>query len=226
MDRCRNAHELCSFWAHLGECEKNEAYMATNCGPACGTCNLIDINARCPPLDDPQPGLRPGQLNRMFERIVKNAPGNRTEDSLTDEEKKIPRYTVTVHSRPSEEPATDVDVVNDKSLPPWVITFDNFMTDEECEAMIKIGYKYEYKRSEDVGEEKADGTFGSIQSERRTSENAWCSSHVGCREEEIPALIHKRIANVLQIPANNSEDFQILRYQKNQFYRYGSSDGK
>lgn len=225
LNRCRNNHELCSFWAHIGECEKNEAYMATNCGPACHTCNLIDINARCPPLEDPEPGLKPGQLNRMFERIVATAPGNRTEDSLTAEEKKrmeelrIPRYTVTVQSRPSEEPATEVDLVVDKSLPPWVVTFDNFMTEEECEAMIQLGYKYEYKRSEDVGEQKADGTYGSVQSERRTSENAWCSHHAGCRDEEIPTLIHNRISEVMQIPANNSEDFQILRYRENQFYR-------
>ena len=159
----------------------------------------------------------------MFERIVNTAPGNTTsysdEVKKSMEEFKTPPYTVTVHSRPSEEPATEIDPVMDKSLPPWVITFDNFMTDEECEAMIQLGYKYEYKRSEDVGDEKPDGSFGSIQSTRRTSENAWCSSHGGCREEEIPDRIHKRIAEVLQIPAENSEDFQILRYEQNQFYR-------
>lgn len=225
LDKCRNQNELCSFWAVLGECEKNSAYMATNCGPACNTCHLIDINTRCPPLEDPKPGLRPGDLNKMFERIVSTAPGNTTADSYTDEVKRMveelntPLYTVTVHSRPSEEPATEIDAVADKSLPPWVITFDNFMTDEECEAMIQLGHKYEYKRSEDVGAEKADGTFGSVQSVRRTSENAWCSAHAGCRQEDIPDRIHKRIAEVLQIDANNSEDFQILRYEQNQFYK-------
>ena len=77
------------------------------------------------------------------------------------------------------------------------------LTEEECEAMIQIGYKYEYKRSEDVGEEKADGTFGSVQSSRRTSENAWCSSHTGCRAEELPERVHKRISMVLDIPPEN-----------------------
>ena len=145
----------------------------------------------------------------MFERIVKTAPGNTTEENWTDDVKKsmaelnTPPYTVTVHSRPSEEPATDVDPVLDKSLPPWVITFDNFMTEEECEAMVQIGYEYEYKRSEDVGEEKADGTFGSVQSSRRTSENAWCSSHAGCRSQALPERIHKRISMVLDIPPEN-----------------------
>jgi len=225
LARCRNLHELCAFWAEIGECDVNAAYMATNCGPSCNTCHLIDINARCPPIEDARPGLRPGSLNKMFERIIRTAPGNTTEDKWTDDVKKsitelqTPPYTVTVHSRPSEEPATDVDPVLDKSLPPWVVSFDNFMTEEECEAMIQLGHKYEYKRSEDVGEEKADGTFGSVQSTRRTSENAWCSSHGGCREEDIPTRIHERIARVLDIPADNSEDFQVLKYEKGQFYR-------
>jgi len=217
--------EQCTGCFPTGECEKNEAYMATNCGPACNTCHLIDITTRCPPLQDAKPALKPGDLNKMFERIVATAPGNTTADKYTPEVKKsmaelkTPPYTVTVHSRPSEESATDVDLVLDKSMPPWVVTFDDFMTDEECEAMIQLGHKYEYKRSEDVGAEKADGTFGSVQSSRRTSENAWCSSHGGCRDEEIPQRIHKRIADVLQIPAENSEDFQILRYEQNQFYK-------
>jgi len=225
LDRCRNQNELCSFWAYLGECEKNSAYMATNCGPACNTCHLIDIKTRCPPLEDPKPGLRPGALNKMFERIVATAPGNNTEDKWTDEvrknvkENQTPLYTVHVHSRPSDEPATEVDPVMDKSLPPWVITFENFMTEEECEQMIALGHEYEYKRSEDVGEEKADGSFGAVQSSRRTSENAWCSTHVGCRERDLPTRLHNRIAEVLQIAPENSEDFQILRYEHNQFYR-------
>ncbi|CAB9526682.1 Probable prolyl 4-hydroxylase [Seminavis robusta] len=223
--KCRNLHGLCSFWAYLGECDKNPAYMATNCGPACHTCHLIDIKTRCPRLEDARPGLQPGSLNKMFERIVRTAPGNNTENSWTNDIKRsmeelgTPPYTVTVHSRPSEEPATQVDPDLDKSLPPWVITFDNFMTEEECDAMIQLGYKYKYKVSEDVGAEKADGTFGSIQSKRGTSEKAWCSSRGGCREEEIPSRIHERIARVLDIPAQNSEDFQILRYEKNLSYR-------
>lgn len=124
----------------------------------------------------------------MFERIVATAPGNKTvltEDERRKlEEAKMPLYTVTVHSRPSDKPATEVSLANDKSLPPWVITFDNFVTDEECEALIQLGHKYEYKRSEDVGKVQFDGSHDSVQSEKRTSENAWCSSRHGCREEE------------------------------------------
>lgn len=30
-ESCQNRHELCTFWAVVGECESNRAYMATNC---------------------------------------------------------------------------------------------------------------------------------------------------------------------------------------------------
>lgn len=93
------------------------------------------ISTRCPPRpDDAVPGLKPGDLNKMFERIVATAPGNRT---LSEEERtrllqnNLTEYTVNVLSRPSEEPATTVDLVNDKSMPPWVITLEDFVTPEE-----------------------------------------------------------------------------------------------
>ena len=197
--------------------------MTTNCAPSCKTCNLIDIQNRCPKLVDAKPALTPGSLNKMFSRIVKTAPGNRTD--LSDEEKrqlgadKMPLYTVHIHSGPGVDTDNENTVAMDKSSPPWVITFDNFVTEEECQNMIELGHKYKYKRSEDAGAVRFDGTHDGVKSERRTSENAWCSEHDGCRQQEVPTLLHERIAKVLQIPANNSEDFQLLRYEKGQFYR-------
>lgn len=179
------------------------------------------MSTRCPKLDDAEPALRPGDLNKMFERIVETAPGNRTlsiDEKAELEKLNMPHYTVTVHSRPSPG-SEDVGIAFDKSMPPWLVTFDNILTDEECRAMIELGHEYVYARSEDVGSLKFDGTHTSVQSERRTSENAWCSTREGCREREVPTLLHERIAKVLQIPADNSEDFQLLKYEHGQFYR-------
>jgi prolyl 4-hydroxylase len=186
------------------------------------TCDLIDMEQRCPKLQDPDPALIPGGLNKMFERILRTAPGNRT---LSEEERRdlqtsgMPEYTVHAHSRPSDEPATHISAALDKSLPPWVVTFENFLTDEECEALIQLGYKYGYKRSEDVGAKQFDGSHAGVQSEKRTSENAWCSEFHGCRKEEVPARIHERMAAVMGIPPQNSEDLQLLKYEKGQFYK-------
>lgn len=220
---CQNRNELCAFWAVIGECEKNAGYMKTNCAPSCLTCHLIDMDKRCPKLsNDVDPALHPGDLNKMFERIVRHAPGNRTLDDAERQElaaspsHNTPLYTVHVHSRP-DPAATEISAALDKSTPPWVITLDDFLTADECEAMIQLGYKYEYKRSEDVGEKKFDGTHDSVKSERRTSENAWCSSSKGCREEEIPTRLHERMSAIMGIPPENSEDLQLLKYEKGQF---------
>jgi prolyl 4-hydroxylase len=177
--------------------------------------------ARCPPLPDAIPALTPGDLNKMLERIVETAPGNRT---LTEEERKqlaadeMTEYSVVVHSRPSDAPATEISLAKDKELPPWVITFENFITPEECEAMIQLGYKYEYKRSADVGVQKFDGSHEAKESKGRTSENAWCSMRHGCRNETIPTRIHNRMSKVMRIPAENSEDLQLLKYEVGQYY--------
>lgn len=130
------------------------------------------MNVRCPPLDDDvRPGLLPGELNAMFERIVSTAPGNSTNNNIEIEDR-MRNYTVHVHSRPKplNEGEQSVSIFRDLEEPPWIITFDNFMSAEECEHLIKLGYKSKYERSEDVGEIRVDGSFGSVQSAKRTSE--------------------------------------------------------
>ena len=182
---------------------------------ACQTCHLIDMKTRCPELPDAIPALKSGDLNAMFQRIVETAPGNRT---LTDDDRKqlalseIPEYSVTVHSRPSDNPLTEVNIAQDKKLPPWLITIDNFLTGEECDSIIQHGYDSGYKRSEDVGKQKFDGTVESRKSTGRTSENAWCSLKNGCREATVPQRILHRMSDVMGIPPENSEDLQILMY--------------
>lgn len=158
----------------------------------------------------------------MFENIVATAPGNRSvEERDTDSD--MPPYTVTVHSRPwtVDEAETVTDESSDEKYggPPWVVTFDSLITDEECQHLIELGYKAEYKRSEDVGAAKFDGSFSGTKSERRTSENAWCTDKIGCRGDAIAQRIMARIESITGVASSNYEDFQILRYEEGQFYR-------
>ena len=172
LAECTNREELCAFWVAIGECEANKSYMKTKCAPSCRTCEMIDITNRCPPLgDDVRPGLLPGELNAMFERIVKTAPGNQTDENFIIEDG-LTNYTVHIHSQPGplEEGEEVISRARDTSQPPWIITFENFLTEEECQYLIDMGRKSEYKRSEDVGKLLADGSYDSHQSTTRTSE--------------------------------------------------------
>ena len=148
--------------------------MRIMCAPSCQACNLIDIRARCPPLeDDVTPGLLPGELNAMFERIVRTAPGNQSE-SVSIEEGMI-NYTVRVHSRPEphDEDATEEESISfwrDLAQPPWTITFDNFLSEEECKHLIQLGYTISYGPSVEDEEEQVAGAFDRARSKRRKSE--------------------------------------------------------
>ncbi|KAL9179342.1 hypothetical protein ACHAXT_008632 [Thalassiosira profunda] len=222
LAECTNREELCAFWAAIGECEANKAYMKTKCAPSCQTCDMIDMKARCPPLgDDVRPGLLPGELNAMFERIVDTAPGNQTgEVEIADG---MTNYTVQVISRPAPFAKDEGPIISrerDLEEPPWVVTFDNFITPEECKHLIEMGQTSGgYERSEDVGRLQADGSYDSVQSTGRTSENAWCSHRNNCRTDPIVEKVHERIAKVTGIPKEHSEDLQLLKYTPGQFYR-------
>ena len=222
LAECRNKHQDCAFWAAISECEKNPSYMKINCSPSCQTCVLLDIANRCPPLgDDVRPGLLPGEMNAMFERIVTTAPGNQSNTDFVIDEG-MTNYTVIVHSRPTPLDVGVEPIISEKRdlhEPPWVITFENFITVDECRHLIDLGYKSNYKRSEDVGHALPDGTFTAKKSETRTSENAWCSSSNGCRNDTVVTRIHDRIAKVTGVAPENSEDFQVLKYEPGQFYR-------
>mmetsp|Transcript_21392 Transcript_21392/g.32602 ORF Transcript_21392/g.32602 Transcript_21392/m.32602 type:complete len:514 (+) Transcript_21392:113-1654(+) len=203
---CLNRHELCSYWAVIGECNKNKAYMKTNCAPACRSCDMLDFDARCPVLSDEvnPPIYQRGEMHEMFVEIANG---------------KFDQYEPTVHARPNVNVPTDrdaVDVLVGDNMP-WVITFDSFLTPEECDRLIKLGYDKGYERSKDVGAKKFDGSYDGYESKKRTSENAWCDKE--CDKDPVANAVMNRITEVTGVPKTNSEHFQILRYREGQFYR-------
>jgi len=199
---CVNKHEDCVFWATEDECENNPEYMHMNCGPACRTCMKLDISTRCPmPTDNSLDVYKPGDLDKMFERIAAgdwDAYGPKILAAPVD---------VSNNPRAVENVLTDA---------PWIITLDRFVTDEEADRLIELGHDEGYERSKDVGERLPDGTYGEDENEGRTSENAWCVGE--CFKDPLVKSISEKITNVTGIPDENSENLQILKYELNQYY--------
>eukprot|EP00586_Coscinodiscus_wailesii_P002260 CAMPEP_0172492322 /NCGR_PEP_ID=MMETSP1066-20121228/23426_1 /TAXON_ID=671091 /ORGANISM="Coscinodiscus wailesii, Strain CCMP2513" /LENGTH=336 /DNA_ID=CAMNT_0013261863 /DNA_START=99 /DNA_END=1106 /DNA_ORIENTATION=+ len=183
MTECKNRKELCAFWAAIGECEANPAYMVTNCAPSCRSCHMIDFDSRCPPLEGLTPAVMPGSVYRLFERIV---------DEYGDK--------VTVVSRPEM-------TVKESKRDPWVITIDDFLSAEEADYLAQKGHESGYERSKDVGPQKFDGSYEPWENTSRTSTNSWCSSKNGCRMDAKVKVIMNRIVTMLNIPVDNFEDF-------------------
>jgi len=113
-----------------------------------------------------------------------------------------PSYDTTVHSQPPEGP--------------WVITIDDFVSEEQGKALLDTNEAH-FKRSSDAGAKQKDGTFARVVSKSRTSENAWCN-HKGCTSNELVQSLTTKIENLTGVPGANHEYFQVLKYEVGQYY--------
>jgi len=147
---CENEHDdiECTKFAKAGECERNPGWMAVKCARACGDCSLLNPGVRCTPENTNMstvPGLKPGGINRMFERWFQDPA--------------YAKYSPEIITRPPEGP--------------WVVMLHNFVSDEEIDAVLsKSGT---LKRSTDQGAFNEHGVQDQVVSSTRTSTNAWCT---------------------------------------------------
>ena len=92
----------------------------------------------------------------------------------------------------------------------------NFVEDSEIDALLSTTSD-ELKRSTDQGSFDESGVQEQVVSSRRTSNNAWCIG--ACANHPEVLKLEKRIEQATGVPKINYESFQVLRYQKGQFYR-------
>lgn len=178
--------------------------MEGRCPLFCETCETLHLEARCPIDRNARHAWYPGDLNRMFERII------------TDPEI-VKRFQPKVWARPTVAPGDVLDEVDYLIDSPWVVTLENFINATEAQFLIDFGGEIGYERSADVGEELEDGSYDDDVNEDRTSTNAWCEG--SCQSHEITTSIMARMQSVTGIPPENSEALQLLRYEVGQFYR-------
>jgi len=196
---CKNRHELCAFWASLGECENNEVYMQKHCAVACHSCIVLDYKHRCP-LDEEVPmALTPGDLDTLFFNL------------LNKEELKQYQAKALVMPNPPEG--------SDAKDGPWIMTLESLLSEEECDRLIELGGIEGYKQSADVGQKKFDGTYDSNYNSGRTSHNAWCNDN--CWNDPVTQRVHEKIEHALSgmIPRTHYEYLQLLRYEEGQHYQ-------
>ena len=202
LEGCKLHHESCAFWGAIGECEANPGYMKINCAPICHTCDQLSIETRCPYDPETMPDAwKPGDLNEFFTNIT----------TL----EKFAKYEPKVLSRPSYLEG-DTEETADYKLGPWVVTLENVLSDEEAVRLIELGAVEGYKRSTDVGKKKFDGTHESHVSNGRTSTNAWCQNE--CYNDTIAQRVMQRVTEISNIPQENSENLQLLKYEEGEFY--------
>jgi prolyl 4-hydroxylase len=185
--QCFDRHTVCKQYASGGECEKNPGWMIINCPVSCNACELLDPAVRCDRK----------RLNMSDTPIY--APGDISYMFKTLNDRFGDSYNITIHSQD-----------------PWVATIDNFVTDDEVDALIET-VEGTWERSTDTGTANEFGEVGRVLSTGRTSSNAWCRDR--CQTHPDVQFLMKRISEFTFIPPENSESFQILRYDVGQFYR-------
>ena len=200
-DKCQDRFSVCEQYARGGSCWENPGWMIVHCCKSCDkeidSSRLIDPNVRCNKefLNITEPAWKPGDLNKLFTSWA-------TDNKFT-------KYEPVVHSSP--------DGAHGGQSGPWVITFDNFFSSDEADALIRGGELVGFQRSTNQGAVNELGEMERVVDTTRTSANAWCTGQC----ETLPEVraVSKRIEEVTGVPQRNYESFQILEYKHNQYYR-------
>eukprot|EP00546_Thalassionema_frauenfeldii_P018556 CAMPEP_0178907042 /NCGR_PEP_ID=MMETSP0786-20121207/7150_1 /TAXON_ID=186022 /ORGANISM="Thalassionema frauenfeldii, Strain CCMP 1798" /LENGTH=352 /DNA_ID=CAMNT_0020578795 /DNA_START=194 /DNA_END=1252 /DNA_ORIENTATION=- len=189
---CKNLNENCVYWKVLGECDKNFGYMSGQCAPACRRCEILDEKLRCPRDESiPKHLAEAGDLHKIFERLTTNADV-------------VEKYQPKILSMPSPTHVDASDIVQG----PWVVEMPHFLTDEECEHMIKVGHELGFYDSANYTLARNATT--------RTSQQTWCKK--SCASDPIMMGIDAKISDMSTVPVNNSEYMQILKYEVGEYY--------
>ena len=161
--------------------------MIVNCPSSCNACHLRDSKVRC------------SREALNISTVPTYAPGDMNDMFSSIERDFGDRYDITVMS-------TD----------PWVVVFDNFVSEEEINAMIST-VEGNWERSTDTGQANEFGEVGRVLSTGRTSSNAWCREN--CMTHPNVEHLTSKIQEITRIPSDHYESYQILQYDVGQYYR-------
>ena len=171
---CKDKNEKdCGSWAASGECDANPGYMLVHCASSCDKCDQLDYKKRCAIDEDVPLSVPPGAIDATF----RHASSER-----------FAALEPTVLSSPDGE-----------SGGPWLLMFDNFLSDEEADAFISGGRTKGWVVSEDAGAMNPDGSFQAIRSSHRTSMTAWCDTKQ-CQADALIQRVMERAENVTRVP--------------------------
>ena len=227
----------CAVWASAGECENNAVFMLTQCAKACG-CREPPPEAAAAIAAARRTSTAGGEpacvdrdktgacahwaasgeceANPAFMKLKCAASCNSCD--WLDYKKRCPMPA----DRVPAVQAGDISITFERALSeyqslgpkvlsrdPWVMSFDNFLSDEEVEAVVKHG-EGRFERSTASGGRK-DDEFIPLKSDIRTSWTTWCDTSA-CLEDPIVKRIYNRVSNVTRVAADNFEYMQLLRY--------------
>jgi len=186
IKECIDRYEKeCPLFASKGDCTNFPGWMTVYCPKSCNNCHLRDPKVRC----------SHEALNTTTNPAFQYGELTNMFNGLTSRFRE--KYNVQIHLKD-----------------PFIATFDNFINDQEIEALINSIRKWE--RSTDQGQMNEYGEQGRLLSTGRTSSNGWCD--FDCDKNPLVQGVYQRIEDITLVPKTNYESFQVLKYEKGQQY--------
>ena len=97
------------------------------------------------------------------------------------------------------------------STDPIIFTIDNFLSNKECDEIIKLSKNRKFSRGY-VLDSESENTVSDI----RTNSLIWIDHETNYLTRKIV----NRISAIVNLPPENAEDIQLIRYKKNEQYRH------
>tara|TARA_Y100000816_G_C25928617_1_gene484209 strand:+ start:119 stop:823 length:705 start_codon:yes stop_codon:yes gene_type:complete len=97
------------------------------------------------------------------------------------------------------------------STDPIIFTIDNFLSNKECDEIIKLSKNRKFSRGY-VLDSESENTVSDI----RTNSLIWIDHGTNYLTKKIV----NRISTIVNLPPENAEDIQLIRYKKNEQYRH------
>jgi hypothetical protein len=181
-DLCRNQNEMCTAWAYFGECDRNSDFMLTKCAPACQSCYKL--------LQMDASEILPVDVDPAWESGDLDRMFNRI--------KKHPYYS---HYNPTAV-----------SQSPWILTLDDFLSKEECDALIHL------MEQQEASHDNVDGNDDNKDASVPIVSIASCEDDA-CAHDPVTLQVLSKIANLTNIADNHFDDLQLIRHNSEGKFR-------
>lgn len=145
ISECKNKDAHCSEWALDDGCDDNPRYMKAECAPACQSCDyVLEMKEMCALSPDSSlDAIKPGGMDELFENMIHSA------DKMGFEPKVWSRPLKKIDDNAAGVESDEIAPLKDG---PWVITLENFVSDEEISLLLNWGETMNYERSQAGGE--------------------------------------------------------------------------
>lgn len=183
---CRNKSDQCILDQYQSNmCEVTLTFAMNNCALACRYCHELPefLASRGKREWNAQPVITSGDLYEKMQSM-KEKEGARLDEREASQGRKDLRQDM-----------------------PWVLIVDNFLTDKECDHLIKMSHKIGYKAPPEKNKERVRTKF----------QKALCQDGSCDEDKDYKALV-ERIANFAEVPLGYLESAEFFKFFKGDAY--------